>query len=102
MGGHVVEVGNSITVRSAASFQSQLLSIFQEGGDVALDLESLAELDLSFVQIVEAARKQFAGSGRDFGLLRPAEGAVAALLARAGFATDPDAIDFWFHGELPL
>jgi anti-anti-sigma regulatory factor len=101
MGDHVVVVHSSITVRSAADFRDHLMSVFEGDDDIVLDLDGLAELDLSFVQIVEAARKKLPGPGRDIRLLQPAHGPVAALLARAGFATDPDAIAFWFHGELP-
>ncbi len=101
MGSHVVEVRSSVTVRSAAEFRSDLLSALDEGGDVVLNLSGLDEFDLSFVQLVEAARRQLAGSGRDIRLQHPADGPVAALLRRAGFASDPGAIGFWFHGDLP-
>ncbi|WP_051103447.1 STAS domain-containing protein [Sphingomonas sp. PR090111-T3T-6A] len=101
MDDHVVQAGRSVTVRSVAEFHASLLSVFGQGrGDVVLDLSDLGELDLSFIQIVEATRKQFAGAGRGVRLLHPADGPVAALLARAGFDTSLDAIDFWFHGEL--
>jgi hypothetical protein len=74
---------------------------------VTLDLSGVVDADLSFVQLVQAARAHVAGgsgSGGDAGALRlaaPAQGAVAALLVRAGFAADPADIDFWFHGALP-
>lgn len=101
MDDHVMHVGHTVTMRSVAEFHASLLSAFDQGrSDIVLDLSDLGELDLSFVQIVEAARKQIVGAGRGIRLLRPAAGPVAALLMRAGFDTDPDAIDFWFHGDL--
>lgn len=101
MGRPVVGVRSSVTIRSVVEFSRDLLSALDEGGDVVLDLAGLDELDLSFVQAVEAARRQMRDSGRDIRLLRPAEGPLVALLERAGFITDPDAIGFWFHGDLP-
>jgi hypothetical protein len=103
MGSHVIAVPKSVTVRTADDFKTSLIDFFAEGGDVVLDLAATSEVDLSFVQIVEAARVHLAGDGRQLRLARSADGAVAALLGRAGFLTDPDpaAADFWFHGDLP-
>ena len=90
-------------MRSAAEFGRHLLTVFEEGQDVTLDLANLAEVDLSFIQLVCAAREQLARDGRALRLTAPAPEPVAALLERAGFLTDPTPADteFWFHGDLP-
>ncbi|WP_243652716.1 STAS domain-containing protein [Novosphingobium sp. PhB165] len=99
----VVTVSNTVTVRSAHLFSENLLDLFSAEQDVDLDLSELVEVDLAFVEIVYSAREQWARAGRDLRLAQPAEGAVAALLGRAGFLTNltPRDLEFWFHGELP-
>jgi len=103
MSSHVIEVPNSVTVRSVTQFGEHLSASFGNAGEIVLDLASLAELDLSFVQIIQSARAHLAREGRTIRLSGPANGAVAALLDRAGFLTDvaPADVDFWFHGDLP-
>lgn len=99
----VVAVPGSITVRSAHSFAQELVALFQDDQDPDLDLSDLAEVDLAFLEIVYAARDQWARADRELRLAQPAEGPVVALLERAGFLTDPtpNDIEFWFHGDLP-
>jgi hypothetical protein len=96
----VIEVPSSVTVRSVADFGQYLSSTLAEHDEIVLDTDAMAELDLSFVQLVQAARME---DGKTVRLARPANEAVTALLRRAGFLTEPlDAdLDFWFHGELP-
>jgi hypothetical protein len=100
MGISVIEVPNSVTVRSVADFGQHLSSALAEQDEIVLDTDAVTELDLSFVQIVQAARGE---DGKTVRLARPANAAVAALLERAGFLTDPSDmdVDFWFHGDLP-
>lgn len=99
----VIEAPSSVTVRNAGDFAEQLLGFVQAGEDIDMDLSKLAEVDLSFVQLVLAARSHVEQEGARFGLAQPATPALAALLDRAGFLGDPQPadIDFWFHGELP-
>lgn len=103
MSSFVINVPGSVTVRSVAEFGGQLSTAFDSHADVMLDLAALAELDLSFVQLVHAARSHRDNAGGTLRLAGPANEAVAALLGRAGFLTDPDPadVDFWFHGDLP-
>jgi hypothetical protein len=103
MSSFVMDVPTSVTVRSVAEFSHQLVQAIETHADVALDLASLSELDLSFVQLVHAARAHRGQDGGVLRLARPAGQNVAALLRRAGFLTQPDPadIDFWFHGDLP-
>ncbi|MBU3078048.1 STAS domain-containing protein [Sphingomonas quercus] len=99
----VLDVPSSVTVRSVAEFGQQLATAIEGRSDVALNVDALQELDLSFVQIVLSARTHVEREGGVLRLARPANPAVAALLRRAGFlaAPDPADIEFWFHGELP-
>lgn len=98
----LIEAPSSVTVRSASEFAGRLLGAVQAGGDIDLDLSALDEVDLSFVQIVLAARAHVEQGGARFTLAQPAGPALATLLDRAGFGDpQPADLDFWFHGELP-
>jgi hypothetical protein len=96
----VLEVPNSVTVRSVADFHQHLSATLAGHDEIVLDMDAVVELDLSFVQLVQAARAE---EGKTVRLARPANEAVTALLRRAGFLTDPADADthFWFHGDLP-
>lgn len=98
-----ISCGTSVTLRSVEALRETLLDGFAEQSAVDLDVSALEEVDLSFVQLVEAARVHASRENATIRLVSPANPALAALLARAGFLTQPSAddIDFWFHGELP-
>lgn len=103
MSSFVLDVPESVTLRSAPQFSGALMDAFAANADVQLNLSPLAEFDLSFLQILEAARIQRSQDGGVFRLAQPANDAMVAMLNRAGFLGDPTLadIDFWFHGELP-
>ena len=95
-----IEVPESVTVRSAATFASRLVDAAQARHDVTMDVSALAECDLSFVQLVLALRALLKKDGATLSLSQPAGSALCALLDRAGFGEpDPDDAQFWFHGE---
>ncbi|MBO9499111.1 MAG: STAS domain-containing protein [Novosphingobium sp.] len=99
----VVEAPNSVTVRSAREFIAGVQDVCASGEDVLMDCTALGEVDLSFLQIVIAARAQLEDAGASLRLAAPAGEALTALLDRAGFLTalTPADLDFWFHGERP-
>ena len=93
----------SVTMRTVADFRSELREACGSHSSILLDIGGVTEADLSFVQVVYAARYQMDSLGGWVEGCRPgAAGApIATLLQRAGFTTNPADIDFWFHGELP-
>lgn len=99
----VIAAPESVTVRSVAAFGRDLAVAFDAGEAISLDIDPLVEADLSFLQLLHAARAHLAAQGKSIRLARPAGPAVASLLARAGFLADPAPadVDFWFHGDLP-
>ncbi|MHA6718109.1 STAS domain-containing protein [Sphingomonas sp. RS6] len=100
---HVIETSPSVTVRTAADFRQSLLDAFESDDQIEIDMAELAEVDLSFIQLLHAAREQARRAGKTLQLRQPAGEALTALLDRAGFLTEPDqtTLDFWFHGERP-
>lgn len=98
-----LDLSTAMTVRVAAQFRSELISALASHHEVVLDTTAVEEADLSFVQIVYAARDEAERNEKLLRLAAPASGAVRALLERGGFvsAASPADLDFWFHGETP-
>lgn len=98
-----ITVDKSMTLRSIEELRGQLLDTFASDAAIELDASATAEIDLSFIQLLEAARVYAERDGKSIRLSKPAHPALAALLERAGFLTAPtaDDVDFWFHGALP-
>ncbi|MBB4187801.1 DNA-binding transcriptional ArsR family regulator [Sinorhizobium terangae] len=94
-----LELPPALTIRHGGALRDELLSAFEKAGRLAITVPANAEVDLSFVQLVEATRRYAATLGRAFGLSRPAEGALLSTLERGGFLTkmNPEDREFWFH-----
>jgi anti-anti-sigma regulatory factor len=61
-------------------------------GDLWLDVSGVTHADLSFIQIIMAARRSAGQRGKGLALCAPAAGALRDALERGGFAA-PDAVD---------
>ena len=92
-----------LTLSNISHLHEETVAAFAQDGPIVFDIDTLEAVDLAFVQLVEAARKQAATRGTDIRLSRPAAEPVAQVLRRAGLLTraTSDDIDFWFHGALP-
>lgn len=68
---------------------------------VVVSFADVAEVDLTFAQLLEAARRTAAATGRSIRLERPAEGPVLQVLQRGGFLDpeDADRLNFWSGGK---
>ena len=91
----------TLTIKSILAVQELILDFLNKNSTTVLDIDAAAQVDLSFVQLVTAARKQAeAKSGRIL-LARPATGDLYDVLKRGGFLDEmtPDAAHFWLHQE---
>lgn len=88
-----------LTVRFIGSHQDALLGALVGHAAVELSLSPDAACDLSFLQLLEAARIYAGTAGRDLRLSRPADGSLLDLLQRSGFLSAMTAEDrrFWLH-----
>jgi ABC-type transporter Mla MlaB component len=95
----VVAFSGPLVVRTAKATHEALCAAFKAPGAVELNLTEVSEVDLSFVQIVEAARRSAAAAGREIRLSNPAEGALRDVLDLGGFLAPGDAarLAFWTH-----
>lgn len=93
------EIATIRTIQAHGTTILQGLADIGRDEKLELDLSNVNEADLSFVQLVEAARLQACQEGKALQLASPAPAALRALLERAGFLTAPSAEDlaFWFH-----
>lgn len=94
-----LEFSGSVTIRQAADAHARLLGALAGDGPLAIDVAGVTSVDLSFVQLIESARRAFAEIGRDLTLTTPADGALRDVLERGGFLAGPDAArrQFWIH-----
>ncbi|SOC36179.1 hypothetical protein SAMN05892877_102378 [Rhizobium subbaraonis] len=89
----------SLSIRNATTVRDLLQAAFESTDPVMLSVPDDADIDLSFLQLVEAARRHAELNGRAFGLQKPAMGNLLSTLERAGFITamTPRDREFWLH-----
>ncbi|OLP55467.1 hypothetical protein BJF92_23290 [Rhizobium rhizosphaerae] len=89
----------SMSIREAVNTRELILAALQESGAILLDLPEDAQVDLSFIQIIEASRRHALSQGGSVALAQPARGSLLSTLERAGLLTEMAAEDqlFWLH-----
>lgn len=95
-----VRFSDNVTISNISEAHDILRSAFEGGNSITIDIDGLAGADLTFVQLIESARRTAADCGRSIQLRQPAQGAVLQILQRGGFL-DPDdreRADFWLQG----
>lgn len=100
-GSSVVDLSGSLVVRTAKAVHEAVLAGLKQPGTLELNISDVTEADLSFVQIVEAARRSAADAGREIRLSKPADGALRDVLDLGGFLApaDADRLAFWTHAK---
>lgn len=92
----VVLIDGALTIRNAEDVHAKLLKMLSGAGDLVIDVSDADEVDVSFVQLVLAARRSAREQGRALSLAAPAAGPLREVLVRGGFAASDPA--FWGHG----
>jgi ABC-type transporter Mla MlaB component len=92
-----------LTVRHAPQIHARLREALRQGS-VAIDCRAADEVDVSFIQLVLAARRSAAATGRTLRLAHPADATLLDRLRQAGMVRsgdeDPAADqDFWLNRE---
>jgi len=83
----VLRFDGSLTLPKAEAIRSVLAAALDKGGVVAIDCGAATEVDVSFIQLLLAARRSAAQRGASLALVAPATGALRAALERGGFLT---------------
>jgi len=91
----------ALTIKNISAVQELILSHLNNNPATILDIDAEAQVDLSFVQLVTAARKHAASRAGRLLLARPAAGDLYDVLKRGGFLDEmtSDAAHFWLHQE---
>jgi anti-anti-sigma regulatory factor len=91
----------TLTIKTILSVQELILDFLNNNPAVVLNIDEATQVDLSFVQLVAAARKQAEAKAGRVLLARPASGDLYDVLKRGGFLDEmtPDAAHFWLHQE---
>ena len=92
----------TLTIKNILAVQELILDFLSKNTSTVLDIDEEAQIDLSFVQLVMAARKQAEMKAGHVLLARPATGDLYDVLKRGGFLDDmtPEAAYFWLHQEM--
>jgi ABC-type transporter Mla MlaB component len=97
---NLVSFVGDLTVSNITQAHDELGAALRQDGPVVVDIEGVGEIDLTFVQLLESARRKAAETGRELKLLHPAGGAVLEVLRRGGFLDNEtsERAQFWLQG----
>lgn len=95
--------GQPLTIRNIGPLADQLRAQFEQDGPISINVSDDAEVDLSFVQLILAARLEAERSGRSLKLSSAASGSLLSTLERGGILhqASPEEIAFWLHKKDP-
>jgi len=93
----ILKFSGVIDVRSIQKPFQAIKKAAASGRDIQIDLAAVTEIDITFVQLIESARRSAAQAGLGLSLIQPASGMVLATLREGGFLSEPpDArTQFW-------
>ena len=102
-----IDVPSALTLSAALSIQNashihqSILDGLSSNISTRLVLDPEAQVDLSFVQLIEAARRYAQEQGKTLTLASPAQGSLLDVLQRGGFLDEisPETAKFWLHQE---
>ncbi|MDC9811709.1 STAS domain-containing protein [Rhizobium binxianense] len=99
-----IKLSDLLSIRCVSELYSKITDEFHGRDVIIIEIPESSEADLSFIQLIESARRQAKAKGKTFKLSSPASGAVLKVLERAGFIESFDKEDenFWLHKKVTL
>lgn len=99
--GSIINCGTHADLGHIEVLHEQLLAGFAASDALTLDVSGLVCADLSFVQLIEAARKQAARDGKPIALSTPPPEPLSSLIEVSGllWERNPEDVQFWSKGE---
>jgi anti-anti-sigma regulatory factor len=93
----IIALSGKFTLSNISEAHRTLLEVLDIDTPVSIDIDGVTEADLSFVQLIESARRAFAERGQALSLRNGAGEAVLPVLRRGGFLdpSDPSRTSFW-------
>lgn len=97
----VIRMHSTLCVSDIRASYSTLTEAMDGLLSIQLAIPADATVDLSFLQLIEAARQRAAEQGKSLSLLEPAGGELRRALDRSGLLTAATVADrsFWLHEE---
>lgn len=94
---YAVELSGELTIRTITEVRGRVLEALRAHRSVVAQVANDAVADLSFVQLIEAARRSAEAAGQAFALGAPATGTLLETLRRGGFLSEADGArnEFW-------
>ncbi|MET3663977.1 STAS domain-containing protein [Caulobacter sp. 1776] len=95
-----ISFAGEVTISNIAQAHEQLGALLHEQEPVVIHVEDLTEIDLTFIQLLESARRKAGEIGVGLSLNTPATGPLLEVLRRGGFLDDEtsDRATFWLQG----
>ena len=93
----VVDVTGPVNIQTIAEIHRKLLLGLQRSRAVELRLDSATDIDLTFVQLIESARRYAAAESKTLSLSASAEAGLREVLQRGGFVATAADRAFWLH-----
>jgi anti-anti-sigma regulatory factor len=90
-----IDLVGELTIKSASDLRERLLTSLDGSADVRVDIAPDIVVDLTFVQLIESARRTARAAGCDLRLAAPAAGQLRETLERGGFLAAPEQSEFW-------
>lgn len=89
----------NLTVRAIGAIRQEMLQLIDKNRSTTIAFGDDCQVDISFVQLMEAARIYAVSTGKNIALAEPANGPVLDVLERSGFLEGMSADDatFWLH-----
>lgn len=97
----VIRMHPNLCVSDILQSYSTIVDAIERFSSIQLSIPIDATADLSFLQVIEAARLRASEQGKSLSLLEPASGELRRALDRSGFMTAAAIADrsFWLHEE---
>jgi ABC-type transporter Mla MlaB component len=97
----IVKLSGVIDIRSIDNSFMKIKQAAGDGASVEIDCADIVDIDLTFLQLIESARRSAAETGAKIRLSRPADGIILETLQRGGFLNDPadERSRFWLGQE---
>jgi MFS superfamily sulfate permease-like transporter len=94
-----LKLDGHLTLRTASANHDVLLRTLENQKSLCIDFDEDVQMDLSFLQLIEAARIYADTAGRTISIAKPASGQLYDLLDRSGFLQSMSQKDarFWLH-----
>jgi ABC-type transporter Mla MlaB component len=93
----------ALTVRNIRQIHDHMRDVLHQHAHMRIDCQAASDIDLSFIQLVLAARRSAEAERKSMSLAHPASGVLLERLTQAGLV-GPDANqteqDFWFGKEI--